>query len=323
MFSFRAIRKIECCSHSVLGTCGSLGINLGGVRTTIAKHWNPKFKKLRSQKVLKVELPDYQELNKPFNEFTREEIRSKMKERGILPHRWWGDRPFFIASTGSVFEPYVPPEGDGKVSVITAQGAKQKLEFVEKKGKSMMALRKIRNFEEDFNYKEFVKIAEDTYIRGHQAMINKDRDKIVQFITERAYPEVVNNIGDKTVVWEFVSSIEPPTVVHLRCTDVITKENIFAQITVRFHTQQILAVYDRFGRLMHGSETIPKDVLEYVVFERHMANKYGRWRIHDKIIPDWMPPKEPSLRTYVVDFTDDEPQVPSVQEQPSSVASTG
>uniref|UniRef100_A0A0A9YXR4 Large ribosomal subunit protein mL45 n=2 Tax=Lygus hesperus TaxID=30085 RepID=A0A0A9YXR4_LYGHE len=307
------------------GNLWFLGINLGGVRTTINKHWNPKFKKLRSQKVLKIDLPDYQELNKPFNEFTREEIRSRMKERGLLPNRWWSDRPFFISSTGSVFEPYVPPEGDGKVSVITAQGAKQKLEFVEKKGKSMMALRKIRNFEEDFNYKEFVKVAQDVYIQAHEAMINKDRDKIIQFITERAYPEVVNNIGDKTIVWEFVGSLEPPAVVHLRCTDVITRENIFAQITVRFHTQQILAVYDRFGRLMHGSETIPKDVLEYVVFEKHMANKYGRWRVHDKIIPDWMPPKEPSLRTFAVDLTDDEQKVPSVQDQPPALssASTG
>jgi large subunit ribosomal protein L45 len=67
-------------------------------------------------------------------------------------------------------------------------------------------------------------------------------------------------------------------------------------MVVRF---QMLAVYDRFGRLMHGSEIIGKDVLEYVVFEKHLANEYGRWRIHGKIIPDWLPPKEPSPITYV------------------------
>lgn len=60
----------------------------------------------------------------------------------------------------------------------------------------------------------------------------------------------------------------------------------------------MLAVYDRFGRLMHGSEIIAKDVLEYVVFEKHLANLYGKWRIHDKIIPDWLPPREPTLVTY-------------------------
>lgn len=49
---------------------------------------------------------------------------------------------------------------------------------------------------------------------------------------------------------------------------------------------------------MHGSEIIAKDVLEYVVFEKHLANEYGIWRIHGKIIPDWLPPREPSVVTY-------------------------
>lgn len=49
---------------------------------------------------------------------------------------------------------------------------------------------------------------------------------------------------------------------------------------------------------MHGSEILAKDVLEYVVFEKQIANEYGRWRIHAKIIPDWAPPKEPSSKTY-------------------------
>ena len=50
---------------------------------------------------------------------------------------------------------------------------------------------------------------------------------------------------------------------------------------------QILVVYDRFGRLIHGSPVVAKDVLEYVVFERHLANVYGSWRMHAKIIPEW------------------------------------
>jgi large subunit ribosomal protein L45 len=78
----------------------------------------------------------------------------------------------------------------------------------------------------------------------------------------------------------------------------ITKENVFGQITVRFHTQQILAIYDRFGRLMHGSEILAKDVLEYIVFEKHLSNEYGLWSLHEKIVPNWMPPKEPITKTY-------------------------
>lgn len=50
---------------------------------------------------------------------------------------------------------------------------------------------------------------------------------------------------------------------------------------------------------MHGSEIIAKDVLEYVVFEKHLANQYGIWRVHAKIIPDWLPPRDPSATTYL------------------------
>jgi large subunit ribosomal protein L45 len=49
---------------------------------------------------------------------------------------------------------------------------------------------------------------------------------------------------------------------------------------------------------MHGSEILAKDVLEYVVFEKHLSNEYGLWRLHEKIVPNWMPPKEPVAKTY-------------------------
>ena len=60
----------------------------------------------------------------------------------------------------------------------------------------------------------------------------------------------------------------------------------------------MLAVYDRFGRLAFGSDTIPKDVLEYVVFVKHLTNIYGKWRMHDKIVPEWAPPQSPVIRSY-------------------------
>ena len=55
---------------------------------------------------------------------------------------------------------------------------------------------------------------------------------------------------------------------------------------------------------MYGSETTPKDVLEYVVFEKHMANVYGKWRIHDKIVPDWVPRSDPSSKTQLIDMSE-------------------
>jgi len=128
----------------------------------------------------------------------------------------------------------------------------------------------------------------------------------------------MHNVKGKTLRWTFIKSLEPPRVVQIRTQEMLTKTNLFAQITVRFNTQQVrtarvqccristlcsfplqtLAVYDRFGRLIHGSKTSARDVLEYVVFERHLANVYGTWRLHAKIIPDWMEAKPEGYLTH-------------------------
>ncbi|XP_064549636.1 large ribosomal subunit protein mL45 [Drosophila montana] len=265
------------------------------VRHRQTKHWKPEFKRLRRQKFIKIELPNLREKPQDIN---KEEMRSRMKERGVLPPRPWMERPFHISCTGGIFEAYVPPEGDGKKSIISSTGAKQKLEFLEKKSKSLMAVRKIRSYEENFSSDDFGVQAQEIYIAAHTHMAAKEKYKIREFVSERCYPEMMHNVKDKTIHWRFLQSLEPPRVVHARVTEVITKENQFAQVTVRFHTQQMLAIYDRFGRLMHGSEILTKDVLEYVVFEKHISNEYGKWRLHDKIIPDWLPAKQPAPITY-------------------------
>lgn len=59
-------------------------------------------------------------------------------------------------------------------------------------------------------------------------------------------------------------------------------------VTIYLITQysdfKILAVFDRFGHLMLGSETEPRTTLEYVVFENHIAVVDGKWRLHDKVL---------------------------------------
>ena len=65
-------------------------------------------------------------------------------------------------------------------------------------------------------------------------------------------------------------------------------------------------------------------MLEYVIFEKHLSNVYGLWRLHSKIIPDWAPAREPGLLTFRVqpeppkkeskseDKTESEDKVPAV-----------
>lgn len=264
---------------------------------------------MRKEKYVKMELPDYQ---KKTSDLTSHQIRKRMKEMGVVPPRPWMDRPFHVSSTGTLIEPYVPPEGDGKMSIVTTAGVKQKVEVIEKKSKSMMAVRKIKSFDEEFKTKEFAQQAQDIYIKAHTYVALKDRLKVREYVTEKCYPEINFNTRFKTVHWKFLNSLEPPRVVYVRCAEIFTKDNIFGQVTVRFHTQQLLAIYDRFGRLMHGSEILAKDVLEYIVFEKHLSNVYGTWRMHDKIIPDWMPTKEPASKTFIFEEPEESEKETSV-----------
>lgn len=117
----------------------------------------------------------------------------------------------------------------------------QSLQFLGKKSKTMMAIRKIRQYEEEFDSPSFCKEASKIYIKMHELMMDKDNEDIIDVVTERAYPEVIHNIKNKTIHWKFIKDIELPRIVQARCTDIITKENIFAQITVRFHTQQVIS----------------------------------------------------------------------------------
>ncbi|NWT76239.1 RM45 protein, partial [Prunella himalayana] len=127
-----------------------------------------------------------------------------------------------------------------------------------------------------------------------------NKQKLHSLVTERCYPDMVRGNRYKTIRWRFLESLEPPRVVHVRCESVLNRGNLYGQVTVRMHSRQILAIYDRFGRLMYGGEEVPKDVLEYVVFERYLVNPYGTWRMHGKIIPEWAPPKDPIIKTVMI-----------------------
>lgn len=291
------------------------------ITRNINKHWNPKFKKERREKVIKIELPDFDKNR--HGDVTEEEMRTRMKEMGLFPQKPMEEKPIYLSCSPNIFESYVAPEGDGKFSNLSKEGVKQKFEFLEKKGKSYMAIKKIKSFDGEFAVGTFPGRALEIYIKAHEALAAKDQDALMQYVTETAHGLMVDNLMDKTVRWKFLQSLEPARVVHARQTYLLKKENIYGQVTVRFHTQQILSVYDRFGRLMQGSDILRKDVLEYVVFENHLANEYGKWRIHGKIIPKWMSSKEVGGKTYIKPkSTEEEELTPSTQPDSEYVSET-
>jgi large subunit ribosomal protein L45 len=101
----------------------------------------------------------------------------------------------------------------------------------------------------------------------------------------------------KTLRWKWIEEIEPSYVVAIKSGEIL-KGMTMAQVTIRMHSKQTCAIYDRFGRLMFGNETVPKDILEYVIFERVLTFPYSQWRVHSKIIPSWLPATDPLLYTF-------------------------
>ena len=50
---------------------------------------------------------------------------------------------------------------------------------------------------------------------------------------------MVEGLDNKTVAWKMAESVEPPRVVQVRCAPLIDDDNLFGQVTVRFHSKQV------------------------------------------------------------------------------------
>ncbi|XP_051956863.1 39S ribosomal protein L45, mitochondrial-like [Xyrauchen texanus] len=231
---------------------------------------------------------------------TQAEQEAQARAAGVVVRQQYMERAINIACTAGIFDPYVPPEGDARLSTLSKEGLKQRTEQLRQSAASQLANRKIKDHDPDFSTKEFPARAQEIFIEAHAALTQFNKEKLHSLVTERCYPEMVRGNRYKTLRWRFIESLEPPRVVHARCPDMISKGNLYAQVTLRMHSRQTLAIYDRFGRLMLGDEEEPRDVLEYLVLERHLVNPYGCWRLHGKIVPAWAPPKDPIIKTVMI-----------------------
>uniref|UniRef100_A0A1W7RFM9 Large ribosomal subunit protein mL45 n=1 Tax=Agkistrodon contortrix contortrix TaxID=8713 RepID=A0A1W7RFM9_AGKCO len=229
-----------------------------------------------------------------------EQQQKQLKAAGITMSEEKMAQYITITCTRGIFDPYIPPEGDARMSMLSKEGLLQRTEKLRQTAKSYTAIRKIRESDHDFRIKTFAEKAQEIFIEAHNNLANLNEEKLHSLVTEHCYPEMVQGNECKTIRWSFLESLEPPRVVHVRCPTMLNEDLLYGQVTVRIHIRQILAIYDQFGRLMYGSEQIPKDVLEYVVFERHLLHKTGQWRLHDKIVPSWAPPKDPLTKTVMI-----------------------
>ncbi|XP_028905413.1 39S ribosomal protein L45, mitochondrial [Ornithorhynchus anatinus] len=232
--------------------------------------------------------------------WTEEENRARARAAGIVIPNERPERPIVLNCTAGVFDPYIPPEGDARLTPLLKAGLKQRVEQLKQRVASQLAIRKVKEHDTTFSVKTFATKAQEIFTEAHDCLNTANHDKLHELVTEYCFPKMAEETKLKTVRWRFVESLEPPRVVQVRCTDMVSPGNVYGQVTVRMHTRQALAIYDRFGRLMYGREDLPRDVLEYVVLEKQLRNPYGAWRLHDKIVPPWAPAPDAPLKTVLI-----------------------
>lgn len=259
------------------------------------RHRDPKYRRERGRKQWPVFLPDFHEKDDS-SKLTPDEIRAKMKEKGIAPPAPWNEKPLFSGSTQAIAEPYSPKDEE-KSSLLDY--VKSPLGAGKDLIQNRRSLKTIRLYEgEEFEYDNFAKSALPIYMKAHQALADHDEANIFNYVTEYCFPLMTAGLSRHTIHWKLIEEVEPASVVHARVIEV-EKFNVYVQLTVRMHTKQMLAVYDRHGRLVHGSPSDVKEVIEYIVFEKHASDEFGVWRMHGKISSN-MDPDQAASKTYVV-----------------------
>ncbi|CAJ0937523.1 unnamed protein product, partial [Mesorhabditis belari] len=253
------------------------------------------FRKLRGKKTILMDLPDHEE-QKELDSLPPDRLRIELLKKGINPYkdispRVWQEAQTTTSSFYAVIDPYVTLEE--KLPFWTNQpidNGKAKFKELTQAGLHRWhtyrnGTRRIKNKEgfASFSKKTFGPTAEHVYVEAHKALMARNRPELLKLITEHAFQKMWPDVDEGSIKWELVEVLEPHQVVSVRCSDMPYQSgNDIAQVTVRMHTKQKLALYDRFGKLILGSETQPREVVEYVVFENHIAVVDGTWRLHDK-----------------------------------------
>ncbi|XP_028399405.1 39S ribosomal protein L45, mitochondrial-like [Dendronephthya gigantea] len=202
----------------------------------------------------------------------------------LMKYNEYRDR-IVVDSPGGMLSTYAPITK--KSSIFTIEGWKQRWKSFKDGIISTYSIGIIKRSVKPFKVREFAKEAENTFIDVNTCLANGDKTGLQEKTSLTAYYGFVKEFFDakKKFHWHFVSSVERPRIVHAAVSSLEVKENLFAQVVVRLNIDQISAVEDRNGRIITGDKNKPREILEFVVLERHLANEHGSWKICGKLYP--------------------------------------
>lgn len=75
---------------------------------------------------------------------------------------------------------------------------------------------------------------------------------MLNFVTENALRIMTENMKFKTIRWKWIESLEQPVVQHVVTREMLSKSDIFAQVTVRLHSRQVIFLFGfKVAPLLH------------------------------------------------------------------------
>ncbi|VDK34316.1 unnamed protein product [Taenia asiatica] len=218
-------------------------ILLTSVRFIRHKPWIPKFRLIRQmQPWVQPFDPDLISIGgkSGTERATSSEIRDHLRRNGLMPPLLFQEHRINLTHSGRIFDEYVPPEGDGKSSLLSTGTITDVRDSVVKKAKTTRAALRIRKHKPTFSTSSFPSEADAIYKEVHTLLpkFYDNQERILELTTEKAFVEMTEGLKLRTLHWEFVGSLEPPRVVSCRTEEAMGRDNMFGQVTVRFHTQQ-------------------------------------------------------------------------------------
>ncbi|MXQ93161.1 hypothetical protein E5288_WYG003583 [Bos mutus] len=98
---------------------------------------------------------------------TEKEFTEYARKAGLVIPQESLERPIHLACTASIFDAYVPPEGDARVSSLSKEGLAQRTERLKKNVASQLSIRRIKESDPNFKVKDFPEKAQDIFIEAH------------------------------------------------------------------------------------------------------------------------------------------------------------
>ncbi|KAH8547753.1 hypothetical protein BGW37DRAFT_432020 [Umbelopsis sp. PMI_123] len=154
-----------------------------------------------------------------------------------------------------------------------------------------IGLIKYKSLYEKWNSGKFLSIAEETYKDMNSAFARGDRNLLEEVCLDAMYSNLKNQLKTRSNVtwdWQYHGEVEAPKIVCVRCmgTSGFSKTGFsVGQVTVRMHTKQSMAVYDKKNRLIAGDPHKIQNVREYVVFQRALTDPEDVWKVYGKVAP--------------------------------------